>query len=340
VSRSSMSAEEVPAAGGDPAAGPRRPATSRRMLAWLLDFALVVVVAVLLGILTFHRIGGLITDVPELASLGAWQFLTSGGHLLDVADQLRVSLWDSAVLYVQEAFVALVLSTFAYQFTTLALTNRTLGKLLFGLRVCGVEPGRLVRRRAAIRAAVTTLADVGCFAVACCALVGGSFAVSVLCWVIAVAVFWANAFPALLGSGRSLADHLAGTTVGNITLPRPSWEAAQQGVQQAVDLGRTGARGGRAAWENVVQSAQGGGQTIARHEAVRRVVDSEMSRTVAGKGRAAFDRAKAAAARKRPEDPAPLPPQPYSPHHVASQPPPDEPAAPADAGPPHPAGSD
>lgn len=275
------------------------------MLAGLVDFALVVTVGVLLGFLTFHRIGALTTGVPGLTGRGAWQILTSHGRPLGTAEHFGVSLWDSTVLDVQEAFAALVLATFAYQFTALVLTNRTLGKLLLGLRVSGVEPGRLGARRAAIRAAVTTLADVGGFAVACCALVGGSVAVSVLCWAVAVAVFWANAVPALLGRGRSLADRLAGTTVGTITLPRPGWDAAHQGVRQAADLGRTGARGGRVAWENVIQSAQDGGQKIAGHQAVRRVVDSERSRAAATKGRAAFARAKAAATHKLPEDPSP-----------------------------------
>ncbi|MCZ4124205.1 RDD family protein [Streptomyces sp. H39-S7] len=226
-----------------------------------------------------------------------------------------------------------------YQFTALALTNRTLGKLLLGLRVSGVEPGRLGRRRAAIRAGVTTLADVGCFAVACCVLVGGSFAFSVLCWALAVALFWANAVPVLLGRRRSLADHLAGTTVGNITLPRPGWDAAQQGIRQAVDLGRTGARASQTAWENVTQNAQDNGQKIAGHDAVRRIADSELSRAAAGKGRAAFARAKAAAARKRPDGSAPLPPKLYPPHAVPSQPLPADLAAPEDASPPPRAGS-
>ncbi|WP_280679297.1 RDD family protein [Kitasatospora sp. MAA19] len=270
---------------------------------------------------------------------GHGQVLTSHGRPLGTAEQFGTSLWDSAVLDVQEAFAALALATFAYQFMALVLTNRTLGELLLGLRVSGVEPGRLGRRRAAIRATVTTLADVGCFAVACCALVGGSVAFSVLCWAVAVAVFWANALPALLGRRRSLADRLAGTTVGNITLPRPGWDTAQQGVRQAVDLGRTGARGGRAAWENVIQSAQDSGQKIVEHEAVRRVVDSELSRAAAGKGRAAFDRAKAAATRKRPEGSAPLPPHPYPPHPFPSQPLPADLVAPADASPPPHAGS-
>ncbi|MFD8203372.1 RDD family protein [Streptomyces sp. NPDC059701] len=310
------------------------PGASRRIMAWLIDFALVVAVAVLLASFTFHRISALMTDTTELVGSSAWEVLTSGGQPLDVPEQVWDDIWGSAVSAVQQAFVALVLITFAYHFTALVLTNRTVGKLLLGLRVSPTQPGVLGPRRAAIRAGVTTLADVGCFAVACFVLISGSFALSVLCWMVAVAVFWANGVPALRGRRLSLADRLAGTTVGNITLPQPDWGAARQGVRQTMDLGRTRVRGGRAAWENAVQSAQDSRQRIAGHETVRRVVDSELHRAAADKGRAAFDRAKAAATRKRRDNTPPNPPQP--PPFVPPQPPPLAPPQPASFAPPQP----
>ncbi|MEU5159701.1 RDD family protein [Streptomyces sp. NPDC020875] len=151
---------------------------------------------------------------------GAWEVITSRGQPLDAGGRVWDDLWGSAVRAVRQAFAALVLITFAYHFTALVSTNRTVGKLLFGLRVSHAGRRRLGPRRAAIRALVTTVADVGCFAVACIALIGGSYAIAVLCWVVAVAVFWTNGVPALVGRGRSLADRLAGTTVGNMELPR------------------------------------------------------------------------------------------------------------------------
>jgi hypothetical protein len=302
---------------------PRPPGRGRRLSAWLVDFALVITAAVLLGFLTAQRISALTTDVTGLAGTGVWHIVTSHGDLGGTAGRMGSSVWSSVVLYVWEAFAALVVLTFAYQFAALALTHRTLGKLLLGLRVSGLRPGRLGYRRAAVRAAVTTVADVGCFAVACCALVGGDLVFSVLCWTVAVAVFWLNALPVLAGRRRSLADRFAGTVVATVALPRPDWEAAQQGVRQAVDLGRAGARGGQAAWGTVVQSAQAGGQRIAGHEAVRRVVDSDLSRAATERGRAALDRAKAAASRRRPEPTAPLsPPPPFTPPHAATTAPP------------------
>ncbi|MFF9760173.1 MULTISPECIES: RDD family protein [Streptomyces] len=296
------------------------PGASRRIMAWLIDFVLVVAVAVLLGSFTFHRISALLTDTTELVGSSAWEVLTSGGHPLDATEQVWDHIWGSAVSAVQQAFVALALITFAYHFTALVLTSRTVGKLLLGLRVSPTEPGVLGPRRAAIRAGVTTLADVGCFALACCVLISGSVALSVLCWMVAVTVFWANGVPALRGRRLSLADRLAGTTVGNITLPQPDWGAARQGVSQTMDLGLTRAREGRAAWKNTVRNAPDSGQRTAGYETVRRVVDSEPSRAAASKGRAAFDRAKAAATRKHREDTPPIPPQPPRPP-VPSYPP-------------------
>ncbi|MFH9863708.1 RDD family protein [Streptomyces sp. NPDC017202] len=310
VSHYSRSARTGAAAEFGLADGPHMPGASRRIMAWLIDFALVVVVAVLLGSFTFDRISAQMTDTTELVGSSAWEVLTSGGHPLDATEQVWDHVWGSAVGAVQQAFVALVLITFAYHFTALVLTNRTVGKLLLGLRVSPTEPGVLGPRRAAIRAGVTTLADVGCFAVACCVLIGGSVALSVLCWMVAVTVFWANGVPALRGRRRSLADRLAGTTVDNITLPTPDWGATRQGVSQTMVLGLTKARDGRAAWKNAVRNTLDGGQRIARHETMRRVVDSDLNRAAASKGRAAFDRAKAAATRKRHEDTPPIPPYP------------------------------
>ncbi|MCZ4126126.1 hypothetical protein [Streptomyces sp. H39-S7] len=83
-------------------------------MAWIVDFALVVTVAVLLGFLTADRIGALIADVPGLAGRSVWQVLTSHGPPAGTAEQVGTSLWDSAVRDVQEAFAALVLATFAY----------------------------------------------------------------------------------------------------------------------------------------------------------------------------------------------------------------------------------
>ncbi|WP_338145899.1 RDD family protein [Streptomyces scabichelini] len=198
---------------------------SRRALAWLIDFALVLALATALAVFTFNRISALVTDLPDLATASGWEILTSRGELVEASEDLGLSLWNKAVLYVEQAFGLLVLATFLYQWVTLAFSKRTLGKALLGLKVAECPP-----HRAAVRAAVTTTADVGLFALACCLLVEGWFVVSFLCWAVAVAAFLLNALPVLSPTRRSLADRVAGTSVTGFRLapppppaPMPSW---------------------------------------------------------------------------------------------------------------------
>lgn len=185
----------------------------RRAMAWTIDFALVVTLASVLAVLTFNRVSALVTDVPELAARGGFDLLTSRGDVIDASGSLGSSLWNRSVLYVEQAFGLLVVTTFLYQWGCLALVGRTLGKGLTGLRVAPRVPGR-----AALRAAVTTATDVAVYAVACVLLIEGHIALSVLAWLAAVALFLCNALPALGPGRRSLADRVAGTSVTGLGL--------------------------------------------------------------------------------------------------------------------------
>lgn len=181
----------------------------RRTVAWSIDFALVVAAATLLAVLTFHRISALVTDVPELATKGGLDLVTSRGDVIGASEHLGLSLWDKVVLDVEEAFGALVVVTFLYQWACLTWLGRTLGKGLLGLRVTP-----RLSRHALRRAAVTTAADVAVYALACVLLVEGRFALSVLVWAVAVVLFLVNALTVFFPGRRSLADRLAGTSVG------------------------------------------------------------------------------------------------------------------------------
>ena len=107
----------------------------RRAVAWFIDFVLVLTLAYLLAVLTFHRISALVTDVPELATHGGFDLLTSQGDVVGASETLGLSLWHKAVLDVEEAFGMLIVATFLYQWGCLAFAGRTLGKGLLGLRV-------------------------------------------------------------------------------------------------------------------------------------------------------------------------------------------------------------
>ncbi|MET9685757.1 RDD family protein [Streptomyces coeruleorubidus] len=188
----------------------------RRAVAWSVDFALVVALASALAVLTFHRVSALVTDVPELATRSGLELLTSRGDVLDASQDLGLRLWDTSVLYVEQAFGLLVLTVFLYQWVCLAVAGRTVGKGLAGLRVTPRRP-----RRAALRAAVTTTADVAVYAVAWVLLVEGQVVLSVLVWAVAVVLFLLNALPVLSPGRRSLADRVAGTQVTGLGLSTP-----------------------------------------------------------------------------------------------------------------------
>ncbi|MFD5079285.1 RDD family protein [Streptomyces sp. NPDC058371] len=189
----------------------------RRATAWLIDFALVLAAASALAVLTFHRISALVTDVPELATRGGWDLLTSRGDVIDASEGFGIHVWEKVVRDVEQAFGLLVVATFLYQWAALALAGRTVGKALLGLKVTPSRP-----RRAALRAAVTTTADVAVYALACVLLVEGEFVLSVLVWAVAVVIFFLNALPVLSPTRRSLADRLAGTAVTGFGLSTPA----------------------------------------------------------------------------------------------------------------------
>ncbi|MFI1416847.1 RDD family protein [Streptomyces sp. NPDC020731] len=188
----------------------------RRAVAWFVDFALVVAPASALAVLTFNRISTLVTDVPELATRDGFDLLTSRGDVVDASGHLGLSLWNRSVPYVEQAFGLLVVATFLYQWACLALIGRTVGKGVTGLRITPRGPGAAARR-----AAMTTAADVAVYTVACVLLIEGQFALSVLVWAVAVALFLFNALPVLGPGRRSLADRVAGTSVTGLGLSRP-----------------------------------------------------------------------------------------------------------------------
>jgi RDD family len=315
----------MPASGAPPPAphGDAAPA-GRRALAWMIDFALVLAVAVALGTWTFHRIAAHTTGVTGMAGVSAWRLLTSGGDVTGTAGDVGLSLWHSAVTSVEEAFVLLVLFEVAYVFGALAWRGRTLGKALLDVQVrpCGAElpPGTRVRLgtgRAARRAMVTVVTDTALYALACCLLLGGDLILAVLCWMAAVAAFWANVLPLLGKRRRTVADRIAGTTV------------SRAGTYQAVVAGTV--QSGRAAAQGAVRggrAAVGGAVNLATPERVRRIQDA--GRGAATQGRDALRRAGEAYRERRAARPSepPLPlPLPYAP------PPPGPPGIPPGSSP-------
>ncbi|MGH3715953.1 MAG: RDD family protein [Micromonosporaceae bacterium] len=208
----------------------------QRLCGWGVDAGVLVLVALALAIFTYERIATLVAGTTALHGEDVWQLITSGGDLGGAASTAGALVWAAAVNAVTRAFVALVLIQFVYQFVALAWTGRTPGKLVVDTRVAA--PGRtrgIGVGRAAGRAAVTTVADTGLFALACCLLVRGWWLAAVLCWMLAVVGFWAQVVPILGRDRRTLADRIAGTTV----VPGGVYQAvADHGLQLASERSR------------------------------------------------------------------------------------------------------
>ncbi|MFJ8597060.1 RDD family protein [Streptomyces sp. NPDC093598] len=203
-----VTAPVPPRPAAPPAPAPPRPGTLRRTLAWTADFALILLFAWLLGGLTLRRVLAHVAEAADLVQSNGWDLLTSPGNALDRTEHLLGTMWHEIAVLVIQALALLVAGTFLYHWVSLALFRRTPGKMLAGLEVVPCT-----RSAAAVRAAVSTTADVACFALACCLLVFGAFAAAFTVWLLSVIVFWSNVLPALTDSGRSMADRLAGTTV-------------------------------------------------------------------------------------------------------------------------------
>ncbi|MFC5749934.1 RDD family protein [Actinomadura rugatobispora] len=306
--------------GGEAAAGP-----GRRAAAWAIDFALVIVLAGALGSWTWTRLTELLTSVPALAEKSAWRVLTSRGDVKGASVDFGLGLWNTATGYVVQAFAALVVIVFVYHFAALAWKGRTVGKLVLDLRVEAQRRTRLGKGQTLVRAASTTVTDIGLYALACCLLLQGLFVLSVLCWALALAVFWVNALSAVLPGRRTLQDRVLGTRVARAHLYRAAVGQAVQGGQIALQGAREGAQ--RLAENNRLRE-------LRASESAQRV--QELGRDAAGKaagtGRKAVEKAKRAYTDRRDTapppaiaapQPPPVPPIPYAPPPVPYAQPPE-----------------
>ncbi|MFI0487287.1 hypothetical protein [Actinomadura sp. 9N215] len=205
-----------PGSGAEGDAGAAPP--GRRLAAWGLDTALLCVVAVLLGIMTWGRLNSLHKDgIWGHVWSATWGLLLSGGDVQAAAEDLGESVWGTIVSDIQQALFLLVLVEFLHQFAGQALGGRTAGKAVLDLCVendVHVEPARTARSIALRRALTTTAGGTGLYCLAWVILLHGAFVLAVLTWILAVGVFAGNSVPVLLGGGRrTLADMVAGTTV-------------------------------------------------------------------------------------------------------------------------------
>ncbi|GAA2626201.1 RDD family protein [Actinomadura fulvescens] len=252
----------------------------RRLLAWSVDTAALVVVAVLLGSMTWGRLQAYVAeDLPSKAWSAGATLLLSGGNVEKAATEFGAGVWGTFVGNIEQALLLLVLAELLHQAVGLALGGRTIGKAVMDLRVrhADREDAKPGVSRSVRRALATTASGTGLYALAWILLLEGLYFFAVLLWLVAVAAFLANSVPALVGSQRrTFADLAAGTVV----VPAHSYEravaAARQGAVRAWDGAQNA---GQIARENAARGAQA--------ERVQQALESDRARRLQELGRRA-----------------------------------------------------
>ena len=263
-----------PGFGAPPAStAPVGPASrARRLGAWGVDAALLLTVAVLLGMMTWGRLNNIVDGVWGQVLGATGGLLLSGGDVRRAAADFGMSIWRDVVTAITQALLLLVLIELLYRFAAERFAGRTLGKLVVDLRVASTGTAR---RRVFLRALVTTAGGTGLYAAAWILLLHGQFLFALLTWLAAVAVLLANGLPALAGARRrTLADRAGRTIVVPVGAYRRAAETAAQGAGAAW----TGAQqAGRAVRDNAAR--------IAQDDRMRRALESERARQIQDLGR-------------------------------------------------------
>ncbi|QBS45136.1 RDD family protein [Nocardia sp. CS682] len=213
----------------EPTPTPETAPANRRIVAWAVDFAVIVAAAVLLGSVTHYRIADYLSGWPGLAQSGGWNLFRANGDWGGAGRAFGWDVFGEVLLLITEAFLALVLIVFVYHFACLLWKGRTLGKFLLDIRVHALAGprGRLGKWQSARRALASTVVDVGLYSAACIALLAGKFVLSLALWHVAVLALVLNAAPMASASRRTVIDHIAGTTVVRAGLYQKSWRAAK-----------------------------------------------------------------------------------------------------------------
>ncbi len=237
----------------------------RRLAAWLVDFGVVVVAAIMVISVTHARLAELLTTWPEYAQLGVTGLFSWRGDALDTGTAVGLQAWTDARQLAFEGLAALVAIVLIYQFGSLTLRRRTLGQLVLDLRVSSSGSTGLGTGSAAVRAVVRTVLDIGIYACACGALLAGAPIVAFVLWLVAVFALILDLVVLTRPGRRSLADRLSGTVVHRAGLYRQTWEVARAPVEQ----GRQAAQTGITAVHTAVDATRLGAARFAESESVR-----------------------------------------------------------------------
>ncbi|GIH11630.1 hypothetical protein Rhe02_96970 [Rhizocola hellebori] len=304
VSQALVASEPVPAS------------VTRRVLAWLVDYTIVMIPA---GILVALAISVLVHGLPGYLGAVAAQFgwsqlvklITQHGSGAGALGTVASKEWLGFAAPLIGALLAIPMLQFLYQAVMLAWRGRTVGKMLTGVRFGLAVPGtpRLRGRRVLRRACSTTFLETGLVSVALVLVVVGQFFLGMLVWAAAVVAFWINALAVLGRRRRTIIDRMSGTVVvrralvarvpgGAVELALRTTQlarvAGQAGAAQAGELGRSASR---AAGDLV----RGGAQALAGSAPIQQALNSAIGQRVRDVG--GLDRARHLNGHSPAEDP-------------------------------------
>lgn len=223
------------------------PGAWRRIAARAVDIALLLLVFSALATITVQGISDRFANVMPGRVFGAvTEVLLSGGDVGAAADDLGDAAWRMVVSRVQTSILILIGVHLAYETAANLWQGRTVGRMLFDLRLGGRDRPRVGIGQALVRALVTVVCTGGLYGLAWIALLHGGFAGGFALWLLSVGAVVVYALPALVGRGRrSLGDLAAGTR----TVPAGVYAAAGRAVRHA-------ARSGTAAAHTAAEAAR------------------------------------------------------------------------------------
>ncbi len=186
----------------------------RRLLAWAVDFAILVAAAAAIGWLTYTLAIDSLRSVADMGTIGVSNFMSNRRSWAEFATSTGMDVARNMRVYALGGLGTLLFVATIYFWVSIGLANRTLGMAaadvrLGRARVPSVGPGWTHSSLWALLRAIT---DIGVFAAACAAPMFGAFGLAFALWVISVAWLLFNGFLAAR-SGFSLNDRLGGVVL-------------------------------------------------------------------------------------------------------------------------------
>jgi hypothetical protein len=202
----------------------------KRLCAWLIDFAVLAVMAVGVMWATYTVMLESLHSIADVGSIGVTRFMSSHGDWQKFGTDAGIDLLHNMRFYAACGLGTVVLLAATYYWLSTAVTNRTLGLAVVDLRLGraadpSVGPGW---SHSLVWAMLRAVTDIGIFVAACVAPMFGAFALAAVLWILSVTWLLASGLIAAR-SGRSLVDRLGAV----VLVPAGSYAAAARVARTA-----------------------------------------------------------------------------------------------------------